>query len=103
MKCVLLVAIAFAVKCGGGNIEKDTEPTDPIIAVSCEAACDNLVELGCEEGNGSPGVDEEFGTSDDVSCERVCENVSIGAYGIPLNTECLARVKSCGEIISCYK
>ena len=66
----------------------------------CAAACANLEQLGCDGAEGSPGVDEEYGTEDDVPCEDVCRDVMEG--GITMHPACVAAAESCEAVDECF-
>jgi hypothetical protein len=68
----------------------------------CERACDNLRNMGCDGSEGSPGPDEEFGNSDDVACEDVCERI-MDEGDFSIEPECVAKAKSCEEVEECGK
>ena len=57
----------------------------------CEAACDNLQRLGCEEGHPTPDGD---------TCQDWCESVETSGF-ISINPACLASIRKCEEIEDC--
>lgn len=97
----ILPTVILIIKCGSIPITPVPEDTDT--PEYCEAACENMERLGCDEAKGSPGEDEQFGTEDDVSCSDVCKNVMSGVYGIPMNPICVSKVEACGDVGNCYK
>lgn len=56
----------------------------------CARACDRFRELGCEEGDPSPGG---------VTCEQVCENAA--EEGVSLPAACVVGADSCDAARSC--
>lgn len=101
MNCysVLMISMFFVVRCGQGILY----PEDQDTVEDCDAACENMERLGCEEGKGSPGPDEQYGTEDDVSCLEVCRNVMGGDDGIPIRPICVSKVDACENVGDCYK
>jgi hypothetical protein len=97
----ILPIVILIIKCGSTPVTPVHD--DPNIPEDCAAACENMERLGCDEAKGSPGVDEKFGTEDDVSCSDVCNNVMSGIYGIPMNLVCVSKVDSCEDVVNCYK
>lgn len=91
--------LMLASRCGSAPVY----PDDPDAPEDCDAACGNMVRLGCEEGDGSPGPDEQFGTEDDVSCVAVCRNAMSGSKGIPVRPICVSKVDACDDVEDCYK
>lgn len=58
---------------------------------TCAGVCQNWHDLGCEEGDGTPGGE---------SCQSVCQNVmSSGVF--EWNLPCMARVTACDQIRTC--
>ncbi len=90
--CAYLVFLAS--HCGGPQITDD-DPDD------CDAACGNMLELGCDASVGSPGVDEIWGTQDDISCVEMCIGI-VGENG-SLQLECTIDAQSCAEINICFE
>lgn len=83
-------------------------PVDPVTELDsgtpddCPAACENLKRLQCEGWQGSPGPDEQFGTEDDLSCERVC----LGVMSEPTATLfpiCTAKAADCEAVELCFQ
>lgn len=102
--CGAALAVAMFTGCSGGFIVIDTDVDidtgGDAGAGDCAAACANLELLGCDGAEGSPGVDEEFGTADDVSCEAVC--VDVEANGVSMHTGCVAAAGSCEAVDECF-
>jgi hypothetical protein len=69
----------------------------------CVPMCDNLIDLGCPAGLGSPGVDEVYGTSDDLDCYETCtitqEQLEEVLSSLPI--KCITEAKSCGAVREC--
>jgi hypothetical protein len=102
------IVVAFAVFRCGGPVHPVPDPVPPTPSEDdtlddCDSACENMKRLDCEEGKGSPGADEKYGTADDVSCSEVCKNAMSGIYGIPMSPVCVSKVDSCNEVGDCYK
>ena len=81
-------------------VEVDTAQDVDAGVSDCAAACANLELLGCDGAEGSPGLDEEYGTSDDVPCDQVCRETEAG--GIPMHTACVAAAGSCDAVDECF-
>ena len=81
-------------------VEVDTAQDVDAGVSDCAAACANLELLGCDGAEGSPGLDEEYGTSDDVPCDQVCRETEAG--GIPMHTACVAAAGSCDVVDECF-
>jgi hypothetical protein len=93
--------LAFAVllfRCSPEHDEWDDSGTPD----DCEAACDNLLELGCDGAEGSPGPDEEYGTPDDVPCADVCREIMTEG-GITMHPACVAEAESCEAVEECFE
>lgn len=75
-------------------------PRAPNKTKDCTAACQHLGELGCDEAQPTPGRDGIVGTADDGTCVAVCRNVEESGT-VRLFSECVATIKSCGEIDGC--
>jgi len=84
--------------CGAVNIVIDTDPDAG--APACDDACDLLSDLGCDGAEGSPGLDEVYGTQDDVSCASVCRE-TIEA-GVDMHTDCVRSAPSCAAVEECF-
>jgi hypothetical protein len=76
------------------------KPVDAGTAADCVAACGKLAELGCVEGQPTPGVDRKPGTADDVPCEEVCTNVEESGV-VTLDPRCVVQIVTCEEIEAC--
>lgn len=74
----------------GPNVAPDTD--------LCGRACANLQRLGCPEGEPLISTDADGGTVQ-VSCEQFC--IETQNTGVPLNTRCISKVKSCEEAHRC--
>jgi hypothetical protein len=91
-----LLLIACLVGCG-----PYAPPPEDGTKDDCAEACANMISLGCEGANGSPGADQTYGTEDDLSCERVCL-----VYMEPPSTmhpACVAQASSCEEVDQCFE
>ena len=67
----------------------------------CNEACQNLLSMQCDGYKGSPGSDDLFGTSDDISCETVCESI-MKEPGFDLYPECTSKAPSCEAVEACF-
>ena len=76
-------------------------PSDPLWddPEYCQPACDNLFRLNCPGWQGSPGVDEIFGTTDDIPCVDVCLNHEMPQRIFP---RCTAKAESCEAVERCF-
>lgn len=77
----------------------------PIVDVnmsSCDMACNKIIELGCLGAKGSPGLDEEFGTADDMSCNDVCRWVMSEDPTARHLPGCTAKADSCVAVEQCF-
>ena len=63
-------------------------PPDADTETLCRLACDNMERLEVPGWEGSPGVDEVYGTDDDVACSVVCVDTETAGY--PFNARCIA-------------
>jgi hypothetical protein len=79
------------VQVGGG----DNDPAD------CPQACNALMWYACEEGQGSPGLDGQYGTPDDTSCVQVCEDLLQGK--VALHPKCMANIRGCQDVGKCIQ
>lgn len=91
---VLLFYIITHISCCG-RVQNVDDPTD------CDAACQNLLDLGCDASAGSSGSDEIWGTADDISCIDVC--IGIVESGGDLQLECTIDAQSCSEVDVCFE
>lgn len=57
----------------------------------CQAACDRLAELGCEEAQPTPGG---------ASCVEVCNNTEQSG-AVTLDPACVATIATCAAIDGC--
>ena len=97
-KCFLISFVVFIVtRCSVGPEEPG--PVEPD-GSTCENACANVIELGCDGAKGSPGEDEVFGTDDDRSCVQVCKNVTSDGF-VSLDNGCVATAEDCEEVEEC--
>jgi hypothetical protein len=72
----------------------------------CKDACANLRKLHCPGERGSPGKDEQYGTKDDVTCDRVCadlETAAKTAAPYSLHPACIKAAGSCSAVAACAK
>lgn len=94
-----------------GACQYDSEPDDrdrgDAGAGTCAEACEasrRAADGGCPGWRGTPGLDEERGTSDDATCEDVCEDVQAEAAEAPalsLPLGCVSASLSCDEVAAC--
>ena len=66
----------------------------------CDGACDTLERLGCPASEGSPGMDDEYGTPDDLACADTCRELE--RKGASFETECTAAATSCAGVEACF-
>ena len=67
----------------------------------CTSACANMIALQCEGAEGSPGVDEIYGTADDVSCAQACAELSEDtAQFFPVG--CIEAAPTCEAVGECF-
>lgn len=65
-------------------------PSEPPNTNLCNAGCENLKKLGCEEGKGSNQLDKD-------SCKNDCEySQKIGL--IDLNVKCWVEITRCEDL-----
>ncbi len=86
---IIFSAVALAAACGG-HLPTPRKPARPDL---CAAACSHLRDLGCPEGEPTPGG---------ATCEDWCTAVE-DSGAATLNPECLAGVKSCSEVDACVE
>lgn len=67
----------------------------------CAPACATMERLQCPGFRGSPGPDEEFGTSDDVACARACVELVNADPTFTLAQRCIAQATSCEAADRC--
>lgn len=77
-------------------------PLDADVPTACEAACKNLKRLDCPGWKGTPGIDEKFGTQDDVSCFSACVDIVDSDPTVTLNQVCVANSDSCKKVDECF-
>jgi hypothetical protein len=111
----LTIAGATAAACVGCPKQPDpVTPQPPVITdqASCQAACDNLRALGCDEGNpidtGAPCTASNQCQSGQtcsalgtciVSCVQFCMDTENA--GVWLDPVCVSKITSCGQIDQC--
>lgn len=84
------------------------EPGPPVVTPAsgesgdCFEACANLARLGCDGAEGSPGVDDVYGTADDVPCTAVCEDITADP-AVTLNERCTAAAIDCDAVERCFE
>jgi len=105
--CGMALAVLVFSGCEVVPVDPDTDADSDADAgdggmegYDCAAACANLARLGCPGAEGSPGLDEEYGTPDDVPCEAVC--VDVEANGVSMHTACTAAAGSCEAADGCF-
>jgi len=105
--CGMALAVLFFTGCEVVPVDADTDADTGadagdggIEGTDCAAACANLERLRCPGADGSPGIDEEYGTPDDVPCEAVCVDVEAG--GVSMHTACTAAAESCSAADGCF-
>jgi hypothetical protein len=97
MKSILLATIV----CACGPLPEAPIDTPENERDFCSAACDKLAELQCPGWRGSPGLDEIFGTDDDISCSRVCNELVVES-SVTLHAECTSEATSCAAVERCF-
>jgi hypothetical protein len=94
MRLFKIVAIAvlfmFCTAASCDNVVKP-DPKLPTDTEMCGAACANLQELGCEEG-------EDFtdGEGQTVTCIKFCEDTQKSGHA--LNPTCAATITACDQL-----
>lgn len=68
----------------------------------CDEACDNMRRMQCPGWEGNAGLDEQWGTDDDITCEEICIAIS-SEPGFTLYPECTAQALSCEDIDNCFQ
>jgi hypothetical protein len=96
--------VLMAVKCEKQIPLPIPTPVNPDdgTADDCPAACENLVRLGCDGAGGSPGLDEAFGTMDDVPCAEVCAYI-MNTPPATVRPKCVSKASSCKEVDACFE
>jgi len=87
MRLITILVIAFVSI--GASCEKKPVVLVPEDTHKCPDACENLRQLGCEEG-------EDL--ADGTTCEQFCEETQKSGHA--LNPTCIATISSCDEIES---
>ena len=91
-----LVVTLFILGCPPRANDGPPRPIEPPDTNLCEAGCENLKNLGCEEAQGSD-------SSDPDSCKNDCEYIQKEG-GVSLNPKCWVSITDCLEIeITCRK
>lgn len=85
-----LIALVVALVAFAGTCEPKPDPIIPTDTADCNAACENLRALGCEEGEP---------LADGTPCEIFCAETQ--GNGFPLRPSCVKSIKACGEIDTC--
>lgn len=89
----LLATILLAICLMGGSCWGPVKP-DPKIpddSEMCADACDNLRNLGCEEGEDLPDSEGNV-----VTCEIFC--LETQGKGHALNPTCVAKITACDQL-----
>ena len=76
------------------------DPT--VVTGDCARACANLAWLACPGWQGSPGEDEQYGTTDDIRCEDACALLA-GHAELDFQLGCAARAADCAAYEACYQ
>lgn len=89
-------SVLFLLLAGCTHI-RPPEPAPPESGgpADCAPACDTLRRLQCSGHQGSPGVDEVYGTPDDVSCTQACIELVNADPTFTLAQRCVAQATSC--------
>jgi len=97
---ITVLLVSFCSSCG----PRPGPPVDPEGGTSedCAQACAKLEELGCPGHEGSPGLDSDYGSTDDVSCTEVCETLMQADKTMTLMPACTAKATSCEEVEACF-
>ena len=92
---------ALCVLCALCACHLDPLPTDP--GAGCEQAAARIVELQCPGWQGSPGVDDVFGTgdADELPLVDVCRVTE--REGADWKTECVAAALDCAGVEACFQ
>jgi hypothetical protein len=78
----ILAALQIAATCS-------THPVEP--EPGCEAACQRMRELGCEEGNPTP---------EGATCEEICIEAERSGLA-DVDTKCIVELEACGSYDVC--
>lgn len=99
--CILLLwSIAGLIRCTVHEIKPDPNP-EPESA--CEGLCSVLEENHCPGYRGSPGVDEQFETADDVGCREQCEKSVVLAPWMLDKAACGSVATDCEGVDKCME
>lgn len=99
---MVLSAVMSLIVYNCGSVVVDPVEPEPLPdPYACDSACTTMGFLGCDGWRGSPGKDEVFGTSDDVSCSEVCTELSQPGSIINLCPKCVSTASSCEEVDNC--
>lgn len=100
MKYLVILIILFS--CTFNPSPVTPEPVTDDVVKLCNLACSNMVKMRCAGWDGSSGIDEEFGTTDDLSCSEVCIEIENSGTGISLHPGCVAVADSCEAVDKCF-
>ena len=101
--CVSLIFIGFLTAITnipgcGPVIHNIIDPNAGSIS-DCQAACNNMATHQCPGWKGYPGEDQIYNTEDDISCEEICEHVTLA--GVGLEQACVSTADSCEAMDRC--
>jgi hypothetical protein len=105
MRWLIFIVLLAVLGCDVIHVEEDTDTYQLDTAQDagddvCSEACVNLAELGCDGAEGSPGVDEVYGTEDDVPCDVICRETI--AAGVDMHPICVAAAPTCEAADECF-
>lgn len=87
---VILLTVIIALACSGVG------PRD-----TCEGACSNLERLRCGGWDGSPGIDDIWGTEDDIGCVEICDDLNQDPF-FEMKMECTTKALTCNQVDDCW-